>query len=216
MVRKTEASDTLSQRDHEHATLEARLRLEAVEKDINGIKHTADAAHDRGTELSERLDGVIGWQKRQNGSIESSATAMNNLGTTMSARMDRLNKDIFDRIDTLAKELTKSLYEMSGEIRTLHEERDKEIEQICSDYNAKIADMRLEALNRVQQEMRQVEKAKEAADARVDNVERTLNAKFDEYKNYFSRWFIGITVGIIVSMIIIIVSRVFTVPGGHI
>lgn len=46
---------------------------------------------------------------------------------------------------------------------------------------------------------------------KVERVEHSLNKKFDN----FNRWLLGLTVGIIVSTVVIIISRLVTIPGAH-
>ena len=174
------------------------MRLEDHQRQLDEIKETAKLAYGRATELNERIDGVIGWQKRQNGDIASAAVALNNMAVSLNEKIEKGNREI-----------NKLIGDLSGAIQGLSKARDAQVNAIQDAYDKRIDDVcKVVADNKLEAE-KNVDKAKATLSEKIVNVERTLGNKFEENRNYFSRWFIGIMATLLTSAVIIIFSRYF-------
>ena len=200
-----DAVNPLERRDRDHATLEAKLRLEDHQRQIDEIKETAKTAFSRATELQERIDGVIGWQKRQNGDIASSITAINNLSINLGERIEKGRRD-----NAQATEEVKAL------INRMHDEHDVDLENVCKDYDEQIKKVHDEVSANKLESHDSFDRMKTDLTAMFNKGLQELGAKFDAFQLSNKTWIIGILVSIVVSTVLIIVSRVATIPGGHI
>lgn len=112
--------------DH-HATLEARLRLSALEDVAKEIRQVAQNAHTDVAAIDERIAGITDWQRRQNGDIESMVNAFNNLSTTLN-----------DKLDGIKNLISASRDEYNKEIAVLKDGHEKDIANICRQYDKKL------------------------------------------------------------------------------
>ena len=114
----------------DHATLEARLRLSALEDVAKEIRQVAQNAHTDVAAIGERIAGITDWQRRQNGDIASMVNSFNNLSTTLNDKLDGIK----GQISTLREAGNK-------EINRIKDEHEKDMAKICEEY-----DQRLESL----------------------------------------------------------------------
>ena len=114
----------------DHATLEAKLRLSALEDISKEIRQVAQNAHTNVAAIDERIVGITDWQRRQNGDIASMVNSFNNLSTTLN-----------DKLDGIKNLISASRDEYNKEIAVLKDGHEKDMAKICEEY-----DQRLESL----------------------------------------------------------------------
>jgi tetrahydromethanopterin S-methyltransferase subunit F len=117
--------------DHEHATIEAQVRLDAIDKTIAEIRQTAHESQlvaresrDESVRQGVEITGIANWQKRQNGEISSMVISFNNLSVSVN-----------DKLDGLKLQIDK-----------LHTAHSNEIERICDQYDEKIEAVTINSL----------------------------------------------------------------------
>lgn len=84
------------------STLESKLKIEALESAVSEIKSVASVSHDLAMRQDEKLNGVIEWQRRQNGAV-----------------------------DKLTEMVTKNFAELKREMQRNNNDHKKEIERFC-------------------------------------------------------------------------------------
>ena len=123
---------------------------------------------------------------------------MNNLSISLNEKMERGNK-----------ETNKLIAELSASIQGLSKARDLQIDAIQKAYDKRIDDVcSIVSDNKLQAE-RELDKARSTLGDKIVGVEHTLGEKFDENRNYFSRWFIGIMATLVTLIIAAVFSRWF-------
>ena len=108
----------------DHATLEALIRLNALESTTSEIKKVAEDARLLAIRQTDRLESITEWQTRQNGSIADMVKAFNSLSTTVNQKLENL-KDL---------------------INTLNASHKEGIVKVCAEYDAKIENMNISVL----------------------------------------------------------------------
>lgn len=120
---------------NDHATLEARLRIESLERTVMEIKKIAGESHTDVAAISERIAGITEWQRRQNGDISSMVTALNNLSNSVG-----------EKIDSVKNHITGMQNSHDKEISEMKAEHGKSIAKICDDYDGKIESLAITTL----------------------------------------------------------------------
>jgi flagellar biosynthesis GTPase FlhF len=88
------AKEHIIPKNREEATTEARIRIETLERDVREIRLVADEAHRVAAAQHEHMKGMTEWQQRQNGDSATLSQAVNKMISTLSEKMDVINKQI--------------------------------------------------------------------------------------------------------------------------
>jgi len=106
----------------EHATLEARIRLNALDKTVAEIQTIARESHETAVRLTEKVESVINWQRRQNGDMNSLDVSMNALSTNINDKFDELKREIQKMQETSTARITEVCTLYDAKIDTLNVE----------------------------------------------------------------------------------------------
>lgn len=136
--------------------------------------------------------------------------------TAQDNHIEALRKELLDNTKTISERITT----LDGRVTEERSRSDIATTKMKSTLETSIADMRTDVnitIAKVRTDLDiSISNVKSALDARIEGVNTSLSSQFNENKNYFSRWFLALAVGITVSMIIVIFSRVLTIPGAHV
>jgi CII-binding regulator of phage lambda lysogenization HflD len=108
--------------DKEHATLEARIRIEALENSVKEIQRLASESRVTNVSLTGKLEGLTEWQRRQNGDITELKSTYNSSSAALANKLDLIR----------------------DQIQLMHDQRDKEIDKItnsCTGYEIVLRDL---------------------------------------------------------------------------
>jgi len=107
-------------------------------------------------------------------------------------RITKIETDVTEQRSRFEIATTTMRSNLETSIANMRTELNTALALVKSDLNASILDVRA------------------SLDTRIESVNTGLSTKFDENKNYFSRWFLALSVGLIISMLVIIATRVIT------
>ena len=108
--------------DSDHATLEARIRIEALENSVKEIQRLASEGRVANVSLAGKLEGLTEWQRRQNSDITELKSTYNSSSTALANKLDLIR----------------------DQIQLMHNQRDKKVDKIansCTGYEIVLRDL---------------------------------------------------------------------------